>query len=163
MTTLKLTLIRGVPGSGKTTYAKDVLKKDPREADNFFVKYSGNPLVKTYEFNRDLLEYAHSWCLSNTTLYLFKGFDTVVCNTFVRPWEIQKYLDLVSKFEGGTVTVEIIHVQGNFTSTHDVPDEKVEEMKRRFVSNEELKKVFGNNEKYKGITLKFTEVVPNEL
>ncbi|XP_036157057.1 NEDD4-binding protein 2-like 1 isoform X6 [Myotis myotis] len=55
-----LYLLRGLPGSGKTTLARQLQHDFPRalifSTDDFFFREDG-----TYEFNPDFLEEAHEW------------------------------------------------------------------------------------------------------
>ncbi|XP_023403015.1 NEDD4-binding protein 2-like 1 isoform X5 [Loxodonta africana] len=55
-----LYLLRGLPGSGKTTLARQLQHDFPRavifSTDDFFSRDDG-----TYEFNPDFLEEAHKW------------------------------------------------------------------------------------------------------
>nr|XP_048275151.1 NEDD4-binding protein 2-like 1 isoform X4 [Myodes glareolus] len=55
-----LYLLRGLPGSGKTTLAREMQRDFPRamifSTDDFFFREDG-----AYEFNPDFLEEAHEW------------------------------------------------------------------------------------------------------
>jgi len=66
---MKLILVRGVSGSGKTTYAKKLINDDPSlshyEADMFF--YTNG----SYNFNPFKLKDAHAWCKINTSHTFF--------------------------------------------------------------------------------------------
>ncbi len=116
MTTL--ILLRGLPGSGKSTRAPEAF-----EADKF------GP------FDPILLPYAHMSCLASTALHLYIHRDkpTHVANTFTQYWEMRKYFELANKF---SVPVHIIHCTGEFPSVHNVPKETIDKMRRRFESNE---------------------------
>lgn len=103
-----LYLIRGVPGSGKTTLANMLGIPDHYEADMYF--QSG--------FDASKLQDAHKWCMNKTRIALEAGHDVVVSNTFVHKWELIPYHELAAK--NGATVVEII-VTGNFSSVHNVP------------------------------------------
>jgi len=119
----KLTLVRGVPGSGKTTLAKKI-DAHLMEADLFFINQKGE-----YNFSSKLIKEAHAWCQLETKRMLRSGHSVVVANTFVRHWEMDFYLKLASK-EG--VEVEIIEAQGNYKNVHGVSDEVVERMRNQY-------------------------------
>lgn len=123
-----LYILRGVPGSGKTTLADKMLRHgmvDAHfEADMFMVDEKGN-----YDFNQKYLKFCHEQCQRATDAALSIGQTAVVSNTFVRKWEIQAYLDM-AKYHGVNITVIVCH--GDYGNTHGVPDDKVEDMKRRF-------------------------------
>ncbi|MCV5737299.1 ATP-binding protein, partial [Escherichia coli] len=77
-----LTLVRGLPGSGKSTYAK-TLDAVLVEADQFFINKND-----TYQYDPALIKNAHAWCQLETKRLLRAEFDVVVANTFVKNWEM---------------------------------------------------------------------------
>ena len=138
----KLTLIRGLPGSGKSTVAQKLWQEvwldnlddatvrppDRWEADDFFT-HSFN---HEYHFDGALIRDAHAWCYSNTLKSLRDGMDVIVSNTFTQVWEIKKYL-LIQEYVPG-VEIEIIEVKTQFESIHGVPEEKIRQMSARWES-----------------------------
>ena len=123
----KLILIRGVSGSGKTTYAKKLMKEDPSlshyEADMYFYK-NGN-----YEFNPSKLKDAHGWCKAQTEIDLMSGKSVIVSNTFTQKWEIEPYIQLGKKY-GADIIVK--KATGNYQNVHGVPPEALERMRSRW-------------------------------
>ncbi len=123
-----LYIIRGITGSGKTTLADKMLRHgmvDAHfEADMFMVDESG-----CYNFNPKYLKFCHEQCQRVTDDALMNNQPVAVSNTFVKKWEMQAYFD-IAKNHGANVTVIIC--QGEYSNVHGVPDEKVEDMKRRF-------------------------------
>ena len=113
-----LVLIRGLPGSGKSTMAR---VKYPNhihlEADMYFEDAQGN-----YNYDRSKLKQAHEWCYVTARNLLQLGKPVVVANTFVRKWELQPYLNL-------PVDVQIVTARGNFKSIHNVPEKALERMR----------------------------------
>lgn len=127
-----LVLIRGIPGSGKTTLAKEladgVIEHPHFETDNFFT----NPYTGEYRFKPELIKVAHQWCQS----LVFKALldecpKVIVSNTFTELWELEPYLNM-AKDHG--YEVEIVTVEGRYKNVHGVPDEKVRQMEQRFQS-----------------------------
>ena len=132
---MQLILVRGIPGSGKSTKAKSMLVSNPNlvhlEADMFF-EASGE-----YKFDPTLLSTAHDWCYSNTVFNLLSGKDVVVTNTFTKTWELESYLAAGHRLE---CDITIIEMKSEYGSIHGVPESKLQQMKARWEElPEELK------------------------
>jgi len=120
---MTLVIVRGLPGSGKSTYSKALGFKNHFEADMFFEK-DGN-----YKFNPALIKDAHEWCQSQTRAALERGEDVVVSNTFTQHWEMKPYLDMAKDFNAD---VKVVRMTTNYGSIHNVPEAAIEAMKGRF-------------------------------
>ena len=116
-----LRLIRGLPGSGKTTLAKNMEGFYHVEADMFFVQTNGK-----YVFSPQKLGIAHDWCQLKAAQALERGENVVVSNTFVKKWELQPYLKMAEKLGAD---VEIITAKGEFKNEHNVPDAVLQRMR----------------------------------
>ena len=117
----RLFLIRGVPGSGKTTYAKTLGIPDHYEADMWFDANGG------YDHAR--IKLAHEWCQQQAIAAMQAGRDVVVSNTFTRLWEMGPYKNTAIKL--GVKIIEKV-MTGEWTNVHGVPVEKVRQMRERF-------------------------------
>jgi predicted kinase len=126
MTTL--TLIRGLPGSGKSTYASRMKTHSTQhfEADMYFVDRNGQ-----YIFDPSRLHAAHTWCLDSATSFLISGINVIVANTFTTMKEMQPYFDVAERF---SVNVEIIEMRNQYGSIHGVPDDAMTRMRNRWVT-----------------------------
>ena len=134
----KLYLIMGLPGSGKTTKAEEILRLAPDrtkhfEADMFFLSDG------KYVFEPSKLSLAHQWCEKETENALREYFDVIVSNTFLTPAERKPYILLAKKFACELV---VIPCSGNYGSTHNVPAETMEKMKRKSVPFDREKEGF---------------------
>ena len=119
-----LTLVVGLPGSGKSTFAKGVPNASHYEADMFFVDKAG-----TYNFDRTRLKQAHEWCQRMTARDLMNGKSVVVSNTGLQIWERETYYKIAQRC-GARIRVKVM--TGNYGNIHNVPEEALEMMKRRF-------------------------------
>lgn len=126
---MELVLIRGLPGSGKTTMAKKYAEAGyvHCEADQYF-EVGGE-----YRFDAGQLHTAHADCLRRTIAAMDAGCPAVVANTFTRRWEMEPYLKAAKK---RGVRVRIIECIGNWPNVHGVPAEAIERMRARWESVE---------------------------
>lgn len=124
-----LYLIRGIPGAGKTTFAKALREQGlvdyVFEADHYF--YDGT----SYRFKAENLGRAHEVCQFNTRSALERGRNVAVSNTSVSEWEVGIYETMAIEFGAKFVSIIIENRHGKL-SLHDVPDTKVEQMKKKF-------------------------------
>ncbi len=121
----KITLIRGIPGSGKTTIAHE-MDAVLVEADQFFVNKDGE-----YHHDRRFIKDAHEWCQMEMKRLLLAGNDVVVANTFIKKWEIVGYLKAVQSL-GLDLDIEVLEAKGEYANVHGVPEDIVCRMKRQY-------------------------------
>ena len=138
MTTLYL--IRGLPGTGKTTLAER-LKGDGVmvAADDYFYCEDG-----TYRFDPKLLGRAHADCQLRACIGLRDGKDVVVHNTFSQRWEMEHYIDMaegrweaagskgarlvvIDLFDGGCTDEQLVE-----RNSHGVPLHAIQRMRERW-------------------------------
>ena len=121
-----LYIVRGIPGSGKSTFAKS-LNGHVYEADMFFINENGE-----YNFNPSLIKDAHKWCQDSVETEMVLEYPTViVSNTFTQEWEMVPYFVLAEKY-GYDVFSVIVENRHGGVNQHGVPDDKIEIMKNRF-------------------------------
>lgn len=125
-----LFIIRGLPGSGKSTEAKHLMSIGLRdfkhfEADDFFI----NPITNEYEFDPSKLNEAHSTCLRNTEKALREGYNVIVSNTFSTLKELKPYQLLADKL---SIPMNIRQMNNKFNSIHNVPELVIQNMIKRW-------------------------------
>jgi predicted kinase len=127
----KLILLRGLPGSGKTTFAEQ-LDGSHFEADNYFLDENGN-----YNFDGSKLKAAHQWCQDLVLNAMILNHTTgenktiVVSNTFTQEWEMKPYMDMAKDW-GYTVFSIIVENRHGGVNQHGVPEDKLQQMEDRF-------------------------------
>lgn len=123
--TNKLVLIRGLPGSGKSTVARQYFNDCVHlEADMYFTSPAGN-----YVYDPVKIKQAHAWCQESTKIFLNNKKDVVVSNTFTTHKEIDFYINYAKE---NSIPYIIFRMNNNYGSIHNVPEETIEKMKARF-------------------------------
>jgi len=130
----QLILLRGLPGAGKSTFANFIWQSGVIfEADQYFYDNEGN-----YNFDATKLGAAHKDCQSRVEQAMKTHEENpqyypeiVVSNTSTTEKELQPYIDLANKYDYKVISLIVENRHGN-KSVHNVPDEKLEQMKNRF-------------------------------
>lgn len=123
-----LLLVRGLPGSGKTTLATELAGKDfpVFEADQYFSKDG------KYNFDMKKLSFAHGDCQKRTEEAMKNGIEKVfVSNTFTTEYEMSAYKELAKKY-GYRLSTIIVENRHQSDSIHNVPAENLAKMRARF-------------------------------
>ena len=121
-----LYVVRGCPGSGKSTFAK-TLGGQHYEADMYFIDEEGN-----YNFDVTKIKDAHQWCQSFVETDMVLEYPKiVVSNTFTQDWEMEPYFKLAKEY-GYTVFTIVVENRHGGVNQHGVPEDKLQMMKDRF-------------------------------
>ena len=122
----RLILIRGVPGTGKSTLA-NLISDNVYETDDFFINSSGE-----YHFDPTNLSSYHSLNQFRVKQGMNEDQETiVVSNTFSQVWEMQPYIDMARANNYELVVIALVGLHPNI---HDVPKTVVEKMTERWES-----------------------------
>jgi predicted kinase len=131
-----LFIIRGVSGSGKSTFAKKIVDHDflVCEADKYFIdKETGE-----YKFDTSKIKDAHKFCQDTVETYMKDSLvndqfyrEIAVANTFTQEWEMEPYFKLAKEYGYAVFTIVVENRHGG-VNQHGVPEEKLEQMRNRF-------------------------------
>jgi predicted kinase len=127
----KLIVFRGIPGSGKTTAAREMLRMYVSEgkiaclyeSDMYFMTDTGE-----YRFDGHLLPTAHAWCRNMVREALGNCDVVLVANTNLSVSEMQAWKDVADEYGAELV---VYHMLNDFGSVHGVPPGTIAKMKSR--------------------------------
>lgn len=120
-----LYIVRGIPGSGKSTFANS-LGCPVFEADMYFMNDG------EYKFDVSKIKLAHNWCKLRVEHSMEDDFQKIaVSNTFTQEWEMEAYYLLAEEL-GYTVFSLIVENRHDGVNEHGVPQEALDRMKDRF-------------------------------
>jgi predicted kinase len=129
-------ILRGIPGSGKSTLIKELEKQKNKSgivcsADDFWY-YGKEKVIENYKYNFKISFKAHKYCLSKFEKAIGDEESLIfVDNTNINKKDFKKYIDLA--IQGGyTVTLHSItgfNPEDSFKlNVHNVPLEVCEKM-----------------------------------
>lgn len=138
-----LYIMRGLPGSGKTTIARRLAGEDGvmHAADDYFYDEDG-----VYRWNPSKIGAAHGQCKARTRQALEEGVPVVVVhNTNTMRKEMKPYLDMAKEFDYMVSVVSVF--DGGLTdqqladrNSHNVPVDAIARMRKRFEHDWKKKK-----------------------
>ena len=126
-----LILLRGLPGSGKTTLAKLLSENNTYpifSVDDYFT----NELTGEYIFRFNDNHLAYKQCEELTKDAMCQKITKIFAhNTFTMDWELEPYFKLASEFKYQlfVVTVENYHQHKNI---HEVSDAQIKKMAEKY-------------------------------
>lgn len=130
MSQKSLIILRGLPGSGKTTLA-NLLSENNKypvfSVDDYFTDANGN-----YHFKFDENHLAYKLCEENTRNAMKANTEKIFLhNTFTIDWELETYFKLAKEFDYQihVLTVENYHGAKN---VHDISDEQMKKMAEKY-------------------------------
>ena len=125
---ISLYFIRGLPGAGKTSFAKQLsenLEIEYFEADQYFRYYNDGI------FDRSLLNDAHSFCYQSAEDELMEERSVIVSNTSSGEREVSEYKELADRTNARFVSI-ILETRHSGETNKEIPYEVVENMSKRF-------------------------------
>lgn len=121
-----LIIVRGLPGSGKSTFAELLGNVQICTADDYFMT-SG-----AYQFKQEDLGAAHLKCQQKCENLMKANTPRIaVANTATTSREIAPYTGLAEKYGYKVFSVVVENRHGG-SNVHNVPPETIEKMRGRF-------------------------------
>lgn len=133
----ELILLRGLPGSGKSTFA-DFLSDFYQyigisrhlEADMYHI------INGEYNWKAEDVKAAHKWCQYETEEWMkwaekHRDDLIIVSNTFTQEWEMKPYYELAEKYRYRVYSL-IVENRHEGLNIHNVPEEVLNKMEKRF-------------------------------
>lgn len=123
-----LVLVRGLPGSGKTTFVANMMVENSVEfsADDFMY-------ADGQEFDPARLAECHKKCQNAVRTVLAENSNATVFvhNTFTQTWEMEPYFEIADETDTLVHTIVVENRHGN-SSVHNVPENTMSRMRQRF-------------------------------
>lgn len=119
-----LTIIRGLPGSGKSTFAKKAFPGVFHVEQDMFFIHNGK-----YHYDKDNIAFAVAWCKDTVFKALDAGFDVVVSNTFIHKWMFAPFIEFCHEYQ---IPYQVIRMNNKFKDIHNLPESVLKDMTDRF-------------------------------
>ena len=126
-----LFLLRGLPGSGKSTIAAELSENGVYpvfSVDDYFT----NNLINSYNFKFNENYLAYKQCEDNTKKSMVANCAKIfIHNTFTLEWELEPYFKLASEFNYKVFVVTVENRHGN-KNIHKIDDEQLQKMASKY-------------------------------
>ncbi|MHB8260191.1 MAG: AAA family ATPase [Bacteroidia bacterium] len=126
-----LILLRGLPGSGKTTLA-NLLSEEGKYPIHSIDTYFTDTKTGVYNFCFDKNHLAYKQCQEQTEQSIKQGFQKIfIDNTFTLEWEMEPYFKLAAKYKCSVFVITVENRHGD-RNTHHIADEQLQKMATKY-------------------------------
>ncbi|MCC7233078.1 MAG: ATP-binding protein [Bacteroidia bacterium] len=131
LTGKSLILLRGLPGSGKSSFAKLISENDTYpvfSVDDFFTSAESG----TYRFDYMDNHKAYALCEKNTRESMHAGKKKIIVdNTFTMAWETEPYFRLAAEHGYSVYVLTVENYHGN-KNVHGITEEQMKLMADKY-------------------------------
>lgn len=121
-----LIIVRGIPGSGKSSFAELLGTKAICCADDYVTRNG------VYNWQLETIGASHKWCQRKCERFMKRMIGrVVVANTNTTEKEMKPYYDLAKKYDYKVYSIIVENRHGG-TNIHNVPEETLDKMVNRF-------------------------------
>jgi len=126
-----LILLRGLPGSGKTSLAR-ILNEEGKYPVLSIDDYFTNTETGAYKFEFEKNHLAYKSCEERTKALMKKGLKKIFLdNTFTLEWEMEPYFRMAAEF-GYRVFVITIENRHGGKNIHNISNEQLKKMAEKY-------------------------------
>jgi predicted kinase len=126
-----LILLRGLPGSGKSTLSRVLAENDKWpvfSVDDYFT----DPATGTYRFEFDKNHLAYKNCQKRTEMAMKEKTEKIFLdNTFTMEWEMEPYFKLAASYNYRVFVVTVENRHGG-ENTHGISKEQLTKMAEKY-------------------------------
>lgn len=120
----RLIIVRGLPGSGKSTFA-GIVADETFSNDDYYHDWKD-------QVGADFLRFAKADCYKHVKDAMERDVKTIaVANTFIKPDSFENYLELARQYGYSAFCVVVENRHGG-VSVHDVPPEWIDKQRQKF-------------------------------
>jgi len=139
-----LVLLRGLPGSGKTSFGNFIKNLIPEDTESFsdedfdFIDYENffiNPLDGSMNFNPEMLKDSFEWCINECRIAMVKNKKGIMVSYyFIQDKEMDVYYEMAKNY-GYRVFSLVVESKHQGSSDKGLGEDVIQRMRKKFDVN----------------------------